>query len=200
MQLESAVMRATGWVRSHPRAVIGIFCLLVLLALFRLTSLKEWFGLDHLRILLNEHQTLGLAVFVALFVLGNLLHVPGWIFLATAVLVLGRYQGGLATYLAASISCAITFLLVRWFGGNAMLAIPYAFAQRLMAQLHRAPLRNTMLLRIVFQTLPSLNYALAMSGIRFRTYMAGTLLGLPLPIAAYCLFFDALSHSMHLST
>jgi uncharacterized membrane protein YdjX (TVP38/TMEM64 family) len=124
-----------------------------------------------------------------------LLHLPGWIFLAAAVLVLGRLGGGLATYLAASLSCAITFLLVRWVGGNAMQAIPYAFAQRLLAQLHRFPLRNTVILRTLFQTLPTLNYALAMSGIRFRTYMAGTLLGLPLPIAAYCFLFDALYSS-----
>jgi uncharacterized membrane protein YdjX (TVP38/TMEM64 family) len=38
-----------------------------------------------------------------------------------------------------------------------------------------------------------LNYALAMSGIRFRNYLIGTLVGLPLPIAAYCVFFDFLS-------
>jgi uncharacterized membrane protein YdjX (TVP38/TMEM64 family) len=46
---------------------------------------------------------------------------------------------------------------------------------------------------MLFQTLPALNYALALSGVRFRTYAAGTLLGLPLPIMAYCLFFDYLA-------
>jgi uncharacterized membrane protein YdjX (TVP38/TMEM64 family) len=40
---------------------------------------------------------------------------------------------------------------------------------------------------------PALNYALALSGVRFRTYLLGTLLGLPLPIALYCLFFDYLA-------
>ena len=50
--------------------------------------------------------------------------------------------------------------------------------------------------RMLFQTLPALNYTLAMSGVRFRTYLAGTLLGLPLPIAAYCLFFDEFARIM----
>lgn len=32
------------------------------------------------------------------------------------------------------------------------------------------------------------------TGTLFWTYLLGTLIGLPLPIAGYCLFFDALSH------
>jgi uncharacterized membrane protein YdjX (TVP38/TMEM64 family) len=46
---------------------------------------------------------------------------------------------------------------------------------------------------MLFQTVPALNYTLAMSGIRFRDYLIGTLLGLPIPIALYCVFFDYLA-------
>ncbi|SBT04081.1 SNARE associated Golgi protein (fragment) [Candidatus Accumulibacter aalborgensis] len=60
-------------------------------------------------------------------------------------------------------------------------------------------MRSVVCLRILLQTVPALNYALAMSGIRFRAYMIGTLLGPPLPIAAYCLFFDFLAEILHLS-
>ncbi len=67
-----------------------------------------------------------------------------------------------------------------------------------MSQLDAHPIRNIVLLRMLFQTVPPLNYALAMSGIRFRDYLVGTLLGLPLPIMAYCLFFDYLSIQLHL--
>lgn len=51
---------------------------------------------------------------------------------------------------------------------------------------------------MMFQTLPALNYAPAMSGVRFRTYLLGTLLGLPLPIVLYYLFFDTLAQLLHL--
>ncbi|MNW10228.1 hypothetical protein D3C71_2074000 [compost metagenome] len=54
-------------------------------------------------------------------------------------------------------------------------------------------------LRVLFQTVPALNYALSLSGVRFRHYLIGTLLGLPLPIALYCLFFDYLGKVPHLS-
>jgi uncharacterized membrane protein YdjX (TVP38/TMEM64 family) len=57
--------------------------------------------------------------------------------------------------------------------------------------------RNVVILRTVFQTLPTLNYALALSGMRLRDYFLGTLIGLPLPIAVYCLFFDYLITTVH---
>jgi uncharacterized membrane protein YdjX (TVP38/TMEM64 family) len=63
-----------------------------------------------------------------------------------------------------------------------------------MQRLHARPIQSVVLLRTVFQTLPALNFALAMSGISFRKYLIGTLCGLPLPIAVYCLFFDFLLH------
>jgi len=63
--------------------------------------------------------------------------------------------------------------------------------------LHAHPVRNVVILRTLFQTLPTLNYALALSGLRLRDYVAGTLLGLPLPIAVYCVFFELLITAAH---
>lgn len=58
------------------------------------------------------------------------------------------------------------------------------------------PIKTVLLLRMLFQTLPALNYTLAMSGIRFRDYLIGTPLGLPIPIALYCVFFDYLARAL----
>ncbi len=83
-------------------------------------------------------------------------------------------------------------------GGNAVQRINNRLATRLLTHLHAHPVRNVFLLRTVFQTLAALNYTLAMSGIGFKNYMMATLLGLPLPIAAYCFFFDYLARITHL--
>ena len=184
-------------IRGHMRLVLGVAALVTVVVLSRFTAMGDWFHLAQLRSVLLQHPLLAIASFVALFSLGNLLHIPGSIFLAAAVLVLGQVAGGLVTYMAAVVSCAVTFLTVRWVGGNAMEKLPYRFARRLLSQLHRKPLRNTVLLRVVFQTLPALNYALALSGIRFRNYLAGSILGLPLPIAGFCVFFDLIAHRLH---
>jgi len=70
---------------------------------------------------------------------------------------------------------------------------------RLLGRLDAHPVSSVALLRTLFQTAPALNYALAMSGIEFRRYLVGTLIGLPLPIALYCVFFDALTTQLHIA-
>jgi uncharacterized membrane protein YdjX (TVP38/TMEM64 family) len=140
-----------------------------------------------------SHPVVGLFIFVALFSVGNLIQIPGWVFLAAAVLTLGQFWGGIATYLAASVSCVVTFVLVRLLGGNALRGFQGPLAQRIFARLDTHPVQSVALLRLLFQTVPALNYALAMSGIRLRDYVIGTLLGLPLPIALYALFFQTLA-------
>ena len=130
--------------------------------------------------------------------MGNLIQIPGWVFLAAAVLTLGRIWGGLATYVAASISCALTFFTIRLVGGDALRQLKSKTAVRILGQLDARPIRSVILLRVLFQTVPALNYALALSGIRFRQYFTGTLLGLPLPIILYCLFFDYLAKMLRI--
>lgn len=157
-------------------------------------GLREHFSLEQLQTQLNQHPVGGLLAFVALFSIGNLIQIPGWVFLASAVLALGKLPGGIATYIAASVSCVVTFVSVRTIGGNALQQLRNNTAQRLLGHLHARPVGVIALLRMLFQTLPALNYTLALTGVGLRKYLAGTLLGLPLPIAVYCVFFDYLAH------
>ena len=144
-----------------------------------------------------HHPLLGLAGFALLFTLANLAQVPGAVFLAAAVLALGRFWGALATYIGACTACVLGFALVRSVGGDALRAFDGRVAARLFAQLEAHPVRSVFALRLLFQTLPAMNLALALSGVGWRAHGVGTLLGLPLPILAYALFFEALARWLH---
>lgn len=170
----------------------------LLLGAFELSGLRGHFTLAALHDALVEHPVGGLLLFVALFSLGNLLHIPGLLFLVAAVLALGRVAGGAMTYVAACVSCVTSFALIRLLGGDALRLIKGRLAGSLMARLDAHPVRSVLLLRLMFQTLPTLNYVLALSGVRFRSHLVGTLLGLPLPIALYCVFFDHVAGLLHL--
>ena len=87
----------------------------------------------------------------------------------------------------------MTFLIIRLIGGNALRQIKSRIAVRLLDNLDAHPIWYIVLLRTLFQTVPALNYALAVSGIKFREYLVGTMLGLPLPIVLYCMFFEYLA-------
>jgi len=139
-----------------------------------------------------ENKLGGVAVFTLLFVVGNFIQIPGLLFLAAAVLSLGRTIGGGVTFFAACVSCCVTFWTIRFVGGDALRNFDNKMAAKILARLDTQPIVSVFLLRTLFQTAPALNYALAMSGLKFRDYLLGTLLGLPLPILCYCLFFDFL--------
>jgi len=176
--------------KKYFRLIVVVLFLGILFALFEWTGLRAHFNLEFIRQLIVEHELGGIIIFILLFSLGNLIQIPGWIFLTAAVLALGRTNGGIATYIAAVVSCVITFLTIRFVGGDMLRQFDNPFMTRILRHLDSRPIGSIVIARTLFQTAPPLNYALAMSGTRLREYLIGTLLGLPLPIFLYCLFID----------
>ena len=178
--------------RRYRRLIAVVLFLAVLFAVFELSGLRENLSLEYVKAKLAENLLWGSVLFVLLFSAGNLLHIPGWIFLAAAVLTLGKIPGGMLTYLAAVVSCLLTYGLIHALGGDALRELDSKLAARIFGYMDRHPVLSVFALRTIFQTAPPLNYSLALSGVRFRHYLLGTVLGLPLPILAYCLAFEFL--------
>jgi uncharacterized membrane protein YdjX (TVP38/TMEM64 family) len=182
--------------QKYQRLILVAVFLVLLFVIFELSGLRGQFTLKYLQQVILDNKASGLLIFVLVFSLGNLVQIPGWVFLAAAVLTLGKTMGGVATYVAACVSCVVTFLAIRFLGGSALRQLDNKFARRLLEHFDVHPIRSILILRILFQTVPALNYTLALSGARFRDYFIGTLLGLPVPIALYCLFFDYLARTL----
>jgi uncharacterized membrane protein YdjX (TVP38/TMEM64 family) len=104
--------------RPYKKLLTVLLFLGLMLAVFQYSGLREHFNLAFLQQKISENRVSGLMIFMVLFSLGNLIQIPGWIFLAAAVLTLGKTWGGVATYVAASLSCIITFLTIRMVGGG----------------------------------------------------------------------------------
>ena len=176
------------------RLVAVVLLFVLLWAVFRFSGLAGHFNVQFVHDGFEHHKLIGALLFAALFALGNLVQIPGLLFLVAAVLALGQWWGGLVTYLAAVVSCAITFWVVRLVGADALRQFDGRISRRLFARLDGHPVSSVLLLRVLFQTAPALNCVLALSGVRFRPYLIGTLLCWPLPIAVYCVFIDSLAH------
>src|SRR5262245_66687269 len=84
------------------------------------TGVADWFRPESISGLLAGRGLLGIVAFGALFSAGQLLRVPGPVFVATAVAVYGRNLGTPVAVLGALVSVTVSFAVVRTFGGRAL--------------------------------------------------------------------------------
>ena len=185
-------MKERSFLSKYRRLIaVGLF-LLSLFVVFEASGLRQYLSLDFVRATFAYNPWRGGIVFVLLFCGGKLLQILVWIFLAAAIITLGKIYGGLLTYVAAVISCLAIYGLIRGLGGNALRELDSPLARKIFRYMDDRPLMSVVALRTIFQTAPPLNYSLALSGVQYRYYVLGTIIGLPLPIAGYCLAFDLL--------
>ena len=71
--------------QQYQRLMAVVLFLALLLAVFELSGLRDHFNLAFLQQRILENHITGLLIFVLLFALGNLIQIPGWIFLAAAI-------------------------------------------------------------------------------------------------------------------
>jgi uncharacterized membrane protein YdjX (TVP38/TMEM64 family) len=158
-----------------------------------LAGLRENFSLDYLRATIEANLFIGIAIFIVMFAVANLIQVPGWIFMVAAFLTLGKVAGGVVTYVAAVLSCIVTYGIIGYIGQDALRSIDNKLAKKLLSYLDTHPMRAIVLLRVVFGTVPILNYTLALSGVKFKQYVAATAIGLFFPIFIHALLFEFLA-------
>ncbi len=171
---------------------LAIICgvLIAVFLIVELTGIRTQLSPEKIKELFDRHQVTGVFLFCLAFSVGNLLYIPGWVFLAGAVFALDKEWGGVVTYAAALCSSTISFFLIQSIGGDALRSLDSKLADKIFDKLDDRPIWSIATLRMIFQTVPALNYVLAMAKVRFSHYFLGTAIGLPLPIFIYCYFFE----------
>jgi uncharacterized membrane protein YdjX (TVP38/TMEM64 family) len=157
------------------------------------TGLTGYFRSESIRTWLAGGGRWEVAAFTLLFAVGQLLRVPSFVFVAVAVAVYGLYLGALVGLLGAVVSAMVSFSVVRAFAGHALAEVRLPLFRRLLSVIDDRPIMTVALLRLIFQTAPPLNYALAMTAVRWRDHLIGSFLGLPLPVMVMAFFFDWLA-------
>lgn len=175
---------------SKYRLAATILVFVLLLAAGKAAGLDEALNIESLRARVADAGALGVAGYFAAFAVGQLVHVPGMIFVGTGILAYGKAAGFGVSLVAAVTSVTVSFVVVRAVGGQALAEIERPFIKRMIARLDARPITTTILLRTVFWLSPGLTYALALSSIRLRDYVIGSSLGLIAPILGATLLFE----------
>ena len=128
-------------------------------------------------------------LFLLVFAVGKLLHLPGILFVLVARLVFGPRLGFVLGYAGALLAVTVSFKVARQVVAAAR-ATSGPWRPR-WKPLHRAfdrlearPVQTIALPRLVLWLAPPLSYALASTGIRGRDHVLGSAIGLDLPVLA----------------
>lgn len=179
--------------KKHIRLILTIVFLATVFILAEVTGIRKQFSLESVKTIFNNHFLISAAIYIFLFTVGNILQIPGWLFLAASIITLGQWTGYLLTLVAAVTSAVVGFYIINLIGKDSLRKIKWQWVKKALQKMDQQPIRVNILLRIVFQTAPPLNYALAMSGVKFRDYLIGAIIGLPFPIYIYTFFIDELA-------
>ena len=156
----------------------------------RATGATDALTTDGVRGFVARAGALGVLAFLALFVVGELVHVPGLVFIAAAVALWGPYAGGAIGALGALLSLVTSFAVVRGVGGKPLGEVKLSFARRLLDGLERRPVFTVAVLRTTLILSPPVTYALALSPIGFRDYFLGSAIGLVIPLTVAVAIFS----------
>lgn len=169
--------------KSWLRLILLAVFLLGVFAIGKLTGLTEELTVGGIRESMHRAGLGGFFVFVATFCVGQLLYIPGFVFVMVSGLAYGPLWGSVASLIAANISVAVSFWIVRTIGGQPLkgLTVKKPFLQRPLDQLEDRPIRSMIVIRLFLWAIPPVNYTLAMSGVTFRDYMIAAAIGMTPP-------------------
>src|SRR4051794_9254411 len=131
-------------------------------------------------------------LFLVLFAAGELLHLPGILFVLVARVVFGPSLGFVLGYAGALFAVTLSFTVARQVLSAARATKEpwrpkWRFLRRAFDGLEAHPIRTIALLRLVLWLAPPLSYPLASTGVRGRAHLVGSAIGLVLPVAAVAL-------------
>lgn len=155
-----------------------------------LTDADRILNVENVRTIVGRSGVWGYLIFIAVFTIGEMLHVFGLIFVAAGVYAFGRSTGLVLGLTGGVIAVSVSFLVMRFIGGKALSGIRHPWVVRVLDGLEKRPVRTVFILRLVLIMHPSLNYALALTNIRFLDYLVGSAAGLVIPISLFVIFFD----------
>lgn len=196
--------------RERLRRALVVLLRLALLAavvaalgfLSRATGLKDRFSLERLQDFFQGggpgRRALSLVLFVAAFCVGEVIQVPAPLFIWVAALSFGRWLGAMYSYVGAVFAVMTSFLLVRSIGGQPIRKIPWPFFNRILDMVENKPVQAVALIWLLFWCVPWVNYIMAMSSVKFRDYVLGSIIGLVVPIFTFALLFDSLMPAFRL--
>mmetsp|Transcript_68707 Transcript_68707/g.163669 ORF Transcript_68707/g.163669 Transcript_68707/m.163669 type:complete len:254 (+) Transcript_68707:34-795(+) len=184
--------------RGRFRLVVAILLLATLFVVAKLSGATKLLHREQILRVMEDAGPLGWLAYVVLFSAGELLHIPGIVFVIAAVFSYGRAIGALLAYCGSITSVSAGFWVTRALSGGATLdTLKIRWVDRVLMRLEIAPVRTVAMLRLCFYLAPSFNQAMALTNVQFQHYFLGSAIGLvPMTLLVTLLLQTLIDHGI----
>ena len=183
--------------KQYVKIVVGLCLAGALLWIYVTRDFSQYMNIDALRMLIDSYSPYGPLVFIGLCIAGVFLHLPEIILIALGGLLFGTVRGFIYGWIGVIAGSTGTFLCVRYLMRDAFQKSLEGRFHRLQAfdeRLAEHGFLTVLLLRLVLFVAPPLNWAIGLTRVQFRPYIAGSALGVLPGIAIACYFADSIAH------
>lgn len=173
--------------RRLPASRVGAALVVLMLVAGAILARRSGLDGDALQARLLSLGIFAAPAFIAAFALGELLHLPGILFVVAARVVFGPTLGLALGYAGAVVALTVSFFVARHLVAAARATSePWRPKWRPLRaafeRLESHPVKSIALLRLVLWLAPPLTYALAATKIRARDHLIGCAVGLVVPV------------------
>lgn len=176
--MTEALSIATSSRKKCLRLFLGICLVLGLTVLARQYQIPSCANIQNR---INESGSLGPFVFVAVYIFGTVLFLPGVLLTLVGGMAFGPWWGTLLVSIASVTGATVAFLVARYIARDLVEVWlrRYSWFESLKIGLDRGGLRFVLFVRIVpLFPFNALNYACGLLPLRKRDYLLGSLLGM----------------------
>lgn len=168
------------------RLLAALLPVALLVVALRASGLLDALDVEAIREVVQGADVWGIPLFVVLYGVGIVAHVPGSVFVGGGVLAFGPGWGLVWCYLGALLGNLLSFGIVRFAGVRPPGRVGWPVLRSLLARLDERPLGGVIAIRSIFPTTAPVNYALAIAGVGLAPFVVGSLIGV-LPQLLFCI-------------
>lgn len=179
------------------RFFIFITLFLVLIFFATYTSLPQYISPEKLKYYLSISGYYAPVIFIFAFITGLLLKIPGIFFVILGAIVFKKIPAIVYSYIAIIIGTSIIFFLSRFLLRDAVSNMELKGIKILDKKIVQNGFLSVLMLRLIFFLMPPVNWVLGITGVRYRDYLFGTVLGVMPGILIFSLVFSDIDKFCH---
>ena len=187
-----------GGNRKRPivKALLFLAFIIAAVAVFRFSPARELLNVDVLKGFINSAGAGAPLLFIAIYIVGICLFIPGTLLTATGAVLFGPFYGFIYNETGALIGASLAFFIGRYLGRDFAASLVGDRLKKYDDKVEEKGFATVLYLRLVFFPFVPMNFGMGLTKVRFKDYFFGTFFGIIAGGFILTFFFATISEVM----